>query len=152
MTAGPPHAAAGKGSNAVRIRVPLALLSLLLLSTTALAADLRITDSSGTEVVVTAAVVDYGSMLTVDKDSEGIRVLQGDGVVRLKWTDVEIIAVTRTDEQARPPRTELEIVMRNGTKVPATLFRKGAMTLTGRTNLGEYSIVLDKVRRIVPVR
>jgi hypothetical protein len=40
----------------------------------------------------------------------------------------------------------------NGRKLPATLFRKGAMTLKGRTDLGDYTIPIEKIRRMAPAR
>ena len=52
----------------------------------------------------------------------------------------------------RPARIELEIVLRNGKKVPAALLRQGQMKLLGKTDLGDYSIDLAKVRTITPVR
>ena len=125
----------------------------LFISTAVLAAhDLRITDSRGTEVVVKNAAIDYSGFMASDKDSEGIRVLQGDGVVHVKWTDVDTLKVTRRDDSARPPRLEIEVVLRNGRKVPAALLRQGQMRLLGVTELGDYSIELDKVRAITPVR
>ena len=134
-----------------RARV-LAFLILFLPATRAVAADLKIVDSRGTEVVLTDASVDYSGLLTPDKETEGIRVLQGDGRVMVKWTEVESLKVVRRDDSEKPPRIELEIVLRNGKKVPATLFRQGQMKLSGKTDLGDYSIDLDKVRTIVPVR
>ena len=117
-----------------------------------LAADLKITDSRGTEVVLTGASVDYSGFLASDKETQGIRVLQGDGLVTVKWSDVESLKVVRRDDSVRPARLEIEIVLKNGKKVPATLFRQGQMKLLGKTELGDYSIELDKVRSIVPVR
>ena len=130
----------------------LALLILLLPTGRAVAADLKIIDSRGTEVTLTGASVDYSGYLASDKETQGIRVLQGDGLVMLKWTDVESLKVVRKDDSAKPPRIELEIVLRNGKKVPATLFRQGHMKLLGKTDLGDYSIDLDKVRAIAPVK
>jgi hypothetical protein len=127
-------------------------LVLFLPATRAVAADLKITDSKGTEVVLTGASIDYSGLLTPDKETEGIRVLQGDGRIMVKWTDVESLRVVRRDDSEKPPRIQLEIVLRNGKKVPATLFRQGQMKLSGKTDLGDYSIDLDKVRAIVPVR
>lgn len=130
----------------------LVFLILLLPAGRAVAADLKITDSRGTEVVLTGATVDYSGFLASDKETQGIRVLQGDGMVIVKWTDVESLKVVRRDDSVKPPRIELEIVLRNGKKVPAALFRQGQMKLSGKTDLGDYSIDLDKVRTIVPVR
>jgi hypothetical protein len=130
----------------------LAFLILLLPTGRAVAANLKIADSRGTEVVLTGASVDYSGFLTSEKETDGIRVLQGDGLVVLKWTDVESLRVTRRDDSVRPPRMELEIILRSGKKVPAELFRSGQVRLSGKTDLGDYSIDLEKVRTIMPVR
>ena len=45
----------------------------------------------------------------------------------------------------------VEIVLRDGKKVAATLVRKGRMKLSGRADLGDYIIDLEKVRKIVTV-
>jgi hypothetical protein len=118
----------------------------------AAAADLRIIDSRGIEVVLTEAAVDYSGFLASDKETEGIRVLYGDGSVTVRWTDVDTLKVVRLDDSVRPPRIELDIVLRNGKKVAATLFRQGQMKLLGKMDLGDYSIDLEKVRTISPVR
>ena len=130
----------------------LACLMLLLPCDRALGADLKITDSRGTEILVAGASVDYSGFMASDKETQGIRVLQGDGTVTLKWTDVESLRVTRKDDSVKPPRLEIEIVLRNGKKVPAALLRQGHMKLLGKTELGDYSIDLDKIRTIAPVR
>ena len=127
----------------------LMLVPLLLGAATA---DLRITDSRGTEVIVQSAAIDYGGFMGSQMETEGIRLLQGDGSVMVKWTDIESLKVTRRDESVKPPRIELEIVLRNQKKVPAALLRQGRMKLTGKSELGEYSIDLDKVRTITPVK
>ena len=130
----------------------LLLAALLLVAASASAADLRITDSRGTEVVVQAAAIDYGGFVASEIVTEGIRVMQGDGAVMVKWTDIETLKVTRRDESVKPPRIELEVVLRTQKKVPAALLRQGRMKLTGKTELGEYSIDLDKVRTITPLK
>jgi hypothetical protein len=133
-------------------RITAVTLLLLLSSVTALAADLKIKDSRGTEVLLTNASIDYSGFMTSDKETQGIRLLQGDGMVTVKWADIESLNVVRTDGSVRPPRIEVEVVLRNGKKAPATLFRQGQMKLLGKTDLGEYSIDLEKVRTITPVR
>ena len=114
--------------------------------------DLRITDTRGAAVVVTGATIDYGGLLSTDKETEGIRVLQGDGVVHLKWINVDTLRVVKIDESVKPPRIELEVVLRSRKRVPAALLRQGQMKLLGKTELGDYSIDLEKVRTIVPIR
>ena len=128
------------------------VLGVVLAARPATAADLKVTDSRGTEVVVAGATVDYSGFMTADKEADGLRVLQGDGQVTVKWADVDSVRVLRKDESVKPPRIELEITLRGGKKVPAALFRQGQMKLSGKTELGSYSIDLDKVRAIAPVR
>jgi hypothetical protein len=127
-------------------------LALPLSLTPVFAADLKITDSGGTAVVVTGAAIDYGGFLSSDLETQGIRVLQGEGIVTVKWADIDTINVTGKDESVKPPRLKLEVVLRNGKKVPAALVRQGQMKLKGRTELGEYAIDLEKVRHIAPAR
>ena len=133
------------------IRV-LLLAALLLVAASASAADLRITDSRGTEVVVLSAAIDYGGFMASDIETQGIRLMQGDGSVMVKWADIETLKIVRRDESVKPPRVELEVLLKNQKKVPAALFRQGRMRLTGKTELGEYSIDLDKVRTITPLK
>ena len=144
--------AAVNGRNAKGAARVSLLGALLLVSTTASAADLRITDSRGTEVVVHSAAIDYGGFMASEMETQGIRVMQGDGSVMVKWTDIETLKVTRRDESIKPPRIELEVVLKNQKKLPAALLRQGRMKLTGKTELGEYSIDLDKVRTITPLK
>jgi hypothetical protein len=130
----------------------LLFLELLIPSGRAVATDLKVTDSRGVAVVVTNVSIEYGGFLGSEKETEGIRVLQGDGVVLLKWSDFEGVRVTRRDDSTRPPRVELEIVLRTGKKAEAALFRQGEMKLLGKTDLGDYSIELDKIRVLTRVR
>ena len=115
--------------------------------------SLRLTDSKGITVVLAGAVIDYGAMLTKDLYAEGIRLKQGDGDVTVKWTAIDTIrVVTVEDENKKTEMLRLEIVLRNGKRQQATLAEKGRMLLVGRSDLGEYSVDLHKVRLIVPIR
>ena len=132
-------------------RIHFAAVLVLLSSVSVLASDLKIKDSRGTEVAVSNAVIDYGGFMA-DTETQGIRLLQGDGTVIMRWLDIESLTVVRTDNSVKPPRVELEVLLRNGKKATAALFRLGAMKLRGKSDLGEYSIDLDKVRTITPIR
>ncbi len=135
------------------IRASLVVLVVIVLSgAPAFASDLRIKDSRGTEIVVTAASVDYSGFLAADKEADGIRLLQGDGTVTVKWSEIDKLTVTGKDDSVKPALTTVEIVLRNGKKVPAALLRQGQMKLVGKTDLGDYAIELDKIRTITPVR
>ncbi len=146
------YSVSGKVGPVFRRAQVLAFVILFLPAGHAAAADLKITDSRGTEVVLTGASIDYSGFMAADKETQGIRVLQGDGRVMVKWTDIESLKVVRRDDSERPPRIEIEILLRNGKKVSAALLRLGQMKLLGKTDLGDYSIDLDKVRAIVPVK
>jgi autotransporter translocation and assembly factor TamB len=136
-----------------RVGVVIFVLSTVaMLPSAASAADLKITDSRGTQVVVTGASIDYGGFMSIDLERDGLRVLQGDGAVTVKWTDIDSVRVTKTDTSVKPPRVELEIALKNGKKLPADLFRQGKMKLLGKSELGDYAIDLDKVRSMTPVR
>ena len=113
---------------------------------------LRIVDARGAEVVVTQPTIDYGGALSTDRVSDGIRLQQGDGMVSVKWGAVDTIRVTSVNDSTRPPTLHVQVVLRNGTRRPATLLEKGRMQLLGQTDLGDYVLDLHKVRLIVPVR
>ena len=127
-------------------------LAMLVLAGPASAADLRITDTRGTEVVVAGATIDYSGFLASDRETDGIRVLQGEGTVTVKWADIDTLTITGKDDSAKPPRLTIELLLRNGKKIPAALVQQGLMKLQGKTELGDYSIDLAKVRKIAPVR
>jgi hypothetical protein len=136
-----------------RIRIQLLVLAMLVfLVSSAMAADLRITDTRGTEVVVQSAVIDYGGFMGGDRETTGIRLLQGEGSVTVKWADIETLRVVRRDDAVKPPRIEMEVVLKSQKKVAVALARVGRMKLIGKTDLGEYSIDLDKVRSITPIK
>ena len=132
--------------------IPVVAFSLLLSSVPAAAVDLKISDSRGTQVLLTSASIDYGGFMAADKETQGIRVLLGDGLVTARWSDIGMVKIVRKDDSVRPPRIEIEITLKNGKKVAAALYRQGQMKLLGKTELGDYSIDLERVRTIEPVR
>src|SRR4051794_4618300 len=134
-----------------RIRLFVALL--VLVPAFAHAADLKITDTSGAQVIVKNASLDYPAALgAATRVSDGIRVLQGDGSATVKWKDMQSLIVRDTDDRSKPSRLEVDIQLRNGRHVSATLQRPADVKLRGKTELGEYAIDLDKVRSIEPLR
>ena len=131
----------------MKYRWTVAVVVVLLLTVTSgIAADLRIMDSSGVELLVKEASIDYGGLLGTDKETEGIRVSQGDAAVTAKWVDLE--SLTITGRNAELARMTLEIVLKGGKKVSATLVRKGRMRISGVADLGVYTIDLEKVKKI----
>jgi hypothetical protein len=114
--------------------------------------SLRVTDSKGTSVVVTQAAIDYGGLLTKDLYTEGLRVHQGDGDVTVRWSAVDSIRVVTVETGKKSPVVRLEVLLRNGKRQAATLTEKGHMLLVGKSELGDYSVDLHKLRVIVPLR
>jgi hypothetical protein len=121
---------------------------LLLLPAAVFAADLRITDTRGTEVIVHDVSIDYPAGIAAVRETNGIRVQQGDATVTVKWQDLQSLTVVGQDNLKRPDRLDLDIVLRSGRRLPAAVTRANETKLRGKTDLGEYTIDLDKVRAI----
>jgi hypothetical protein len=117
------------------------IVLMLLPAVNAFGTDLRITDSANNVFLVHDAVMDY-STFSKDRETEGIRVIQGDATIVAKWANITSATVSEL---------RIEIVMKNGKKETGMLVKKGKMKLTGRTDLGDYSIDIDKIRSISPV-
>jgi hypothetical protein len=135
------------------LRMSLLAALLLLLPTVGFAADLKVTDSSGAQVVVRNASIDYsGALGSAVRESNGIRVQQGEGTVTVKWKDITSLSVVRGNDSSKPARLEVDVLLRNGRHVTAVLQRPAESKLRGKTELGDYSLDLDKVRSIEPLR
>ena len=130
-------------------KLGLLIFALLFLNSPGWAADLRVMDSSGVEVLVREMSIDYGGLLGTDKETEGIRVSQGDALVTAKWIDIESLTITGRDPALKV--MTVEIALKGGKKVNATLVRKGRMRLVGKADLGDYSIDLEKVKKLTVV-
>jgi hypothetical protein len=113
---------------------------------------LRIVDTRGADVVVSNAVIDYGGVFSTENETDAIRVMQGDGVVIVKWANVDTLRITKVDESVKPARVDVDVTLRNHRHIPAALLLQGHSQLRGTTDLGAYTIDLLKVRMIVPVR
>lgn len=134
-------------------RVSLTLVLLALLPTLALAADLRVTDSSGAQVILKNASIDYPGVLgSAVRESNGIRVQQGDATVTVKWKDLQSLRVLGDDSASKPERLDVDVRLRNGRQVTAVLQRPADAKLRGKTDLGDYALDLHKVRSIEPLR
>lgn len=137
------------GHKVMKRTLGLVFPTFLALTATGFAADVRVIDSTGTEVLVREISIDYSGLLGSDKETEGVRVAQGEALVTAKWADIQSITITGRDAAAA--RMTLEIVTKDGKKINAALVRKGRMKLTGKADLGEYSIDLERIRKIVTV-
>jgi hypothetical protein len=130
----------------------VAVLLVVLTPALARASDLRVTDTSGTQVIVRNATLDYAAGIAAVRESDGIRVLQGEGTVTVKWTDIDLVTVLRPGDAGKDDKMTVEVQLRNGRRVTATLTRVHDTKLRGRTELGDYAIDVDKVRSIEPLR
>ena len=86
--------------------------------------------------MLTNASIDYSSLLTSDKEREGIRLLQGDGLVTVKWTDIDTLTVLRTDDSVRPARTELENCLEKRQEGARRVAQTGADEVARQDRLG----------------
>ena len=125
------------------------LFTFLFFAGPALAVDLRVMDSAGVEVLVKEINIDYGGLLGTDKETEGIRLSRGQALETAKWIDIESLTITGRDATLK--LMTVEIALKGGKKVNATLVRKGRMKLLGRSDLGDYSIDLEKIKKVTVV-
>jgi len=114
------------------------------------ATDLKITDASNTIIVVHDAFIDYGGLMG-DKEAEGLRIYQGEAMVTALWANIRSVTITGKTASAEP-RPIAEIIPRKGSKINTTLVSKGRMRLSGKTDLGDYAIDLEKIRIIEPLQ
>ena len=114
------------------------------------ATDLKITDASNTIIVVHDAFIDYGGLMG-DKEAEGLRIYQGEAMVTALWANIRSVTITGKTTSAEP-RPTAEIIPRKGSKINTTLVSKGRMRLSGKTDLGDYAIDLEKIRIIEPLQ
>ena len=114
------------------------------------ATDLKITDASNTIIVVHDAFIDYGGLMG-DKEAEGLRIYQGEAMVTALWANIRSVTITGKTTSAEP-RPTAEIIPRKGSKITTTLVSKGRMRLSGKTDLGDYAIDLEKIRIIEPLQ
>lgn len=133
-------------------RGALLTIVLLLVPTLCFATDLRITDSSGADVIVKNASIDYsGALGAAVRESKGIRLEQGDATVTVKWKDIESLTIEGAGSE-KAERLDVNVRMRNGRQLAALLHRPRDAKLRGTSELGEYSLDLYKVRSIQPLR
>ena len=130
---------------------------ILLLSATVLvcaslsAADLRITDKSGTVTDLKSAAIDYTFRATykgltllseVDIEGMGIRISQGSGHILLRWSILDKLTINDVGKNLKA-----EALLRNGQKKEIELLEK-RKPLKGMVDLGEFSIALEDIKTI----
>jgi hypothetical protein len=73
----------------------------------------------------------------------------GDATVTAKWADIQSLTVTGRDPAAA--RMTVEILLKSGKTQNGQLLRKGRMKISGKADLGDYSIDLEKIKKITVV-
>jgi hypothetical protein len=134
-------------------RYLLGVLFIALLPSVAKAADVKVTDHSGHSTVVKDVRIDYTSYslwYTPDFESEGVRVLQGDATVTVRWSKIEKLTIKGRDAEGAKgtPGIKAEIAIKNGDKKDVELEMDSKEGLTGETDLGKYSIHLQDINTI----
>src|SRR5690348_16511086 len=117
-----------RGRRYNRVAMNRTLLPLLMFSLFAIpasAVDLRVMYSAGVAVLVKEIAIDYGGLLGTDKETDGVRVSQGEALVTANWIDIESLMITGRD--ASQKLMTVEITLKTGKRVNATLVRKGRM-------------------------
>ena len=140
-------------------RMVITLVSILAVAEIGLPADLKVTDRKRNVVEIKNAYVHYGTTRyvvggsTSDNEHQGLRVLQGDATVTVKWPRIKELTITLV-----PPTSErhkhfasvpqAQIVLNTGETISAQL---ELGDLKGESALGEFSISLANVQRISPI-
>src|SRR5262245_36262967 len=120
----------------------------LLFAGAAFAADLKITDSTNTVILLHDAFIDYGGLMG-DKETDGLRIYQGEAMVTALWANIRSVTITGKTTSAEP-RPTAEIIPRTGTKINTTLVSKERMRLSGKTDVGYSALDRQTIRSIEP--
>jgi hypothetical protein len=133
------------------MRIPSIIFLVFLFAGSSVASDLKITDATNTVIVVHEAFIDYGGLMG-DKEPDGLRLYQGEAIVTAKWSNIQSVTITGKTTAPAENRLRADIVPKKGSKISTTLLSKGRMKLSGKTDLGDYAIDLEKVRVIEPLQ
>jgi hypothetical protein len=131
--------------------IPTIMLFLFFAIGVVSAADLKITDINGTVVDVLNARIDYTNysfIYTLDFESSGIRVYQGEGKVTISWSRISSLTVLQKKSDTIPDRLIADITFKDGKKSTMELVMESKKGLAGETQLGEFSIDLEKIKTI----
>jgi len=117
--------------------------------------SLRVTDTKGNTVTlsfnnfgVTIDYTSYSFFYTPDEENGGLRIKQGEGTVTVSWEKLSRIEITKVTSTG----AEGQMVMTAGTMQPVVLVPWSKGGLEGNTELGKFSINLDKVKTIEIIR
>ncbi len=124
-------------------------ISILCVFIYANAADLRITDKSENVIQIEKAKIDYTSysfIYTPDFEYDGIRVHQGEGLVKINWDRIKLLEIFERDTTFKPNRLNGKVVFIDNDSSNVKLVSDSKKGLAGITGLGEFSIDLEKVK------
>ena len=113
-------------------------------------ADVKITDTKGNTVEVRDVAIDYtvyNVFYSPDHEREGVRAYQGDGVVTIKWAQIEQIVVKPAKPGVSPRRLEADFTLKSK-KVLSLDLVTSEKGLYGTTDLGDFKIDFEHVTTI----
>ncbi|HLJ14965.1 MAG TPA: hypothetical protein VKV15_10750 [Bryobacteraceae bacterium] len=127
-------------------------IALAISATPLYGANVKVTDSKGNAVEVRNVEIDYThypsiGLYTPDHESEGVRAYQGDGIVTIKWEQIEQLVIKRVKPEISPSRLVGDVALKNKTVASVNLVysEKG---LQGTTDLGVFKILLADISTI----
>lgn len=110
--------------------------------------DVKITDTKANTLEVRDAAIDYTSyniIYSPDYEREGVRAYQGEGVVTIKWVQIEQIVI----KTVKPDRSlEADVTLKNKKVLSLHLVRSSEKGLFGTTDLGDFKIDLQDISTI----
>jgi len=117
---------------------------------------LKVTDTKGNVVTLQYGegwypCIDYtvySFFYTDDKECGGLRIRKGEGKIVVYWVNLQRVDITKVTVDG----AEGEIVTLAGDTRPVVLWPWSKKGLAGQTELGTFSIDLDKVKTIEVIR
>ena len=127
------------------------LIFFAMVSSVALGADVKVTDTSGKSRIVRNVKIDYTQysvIYTPDFEYNGIRVVDGQARITIDWSKIEKVTALKLDMDNQ--KLTADIFLKNGGKQSMELVMDSHQGLVGETDLGEYHIDLEKIKIIEP--
>ena len=113
---------------------------------------LTVTDKKGNVVEVREARIDYTSyamFYTPEFERDGLRVRLGKGALEIPWGRISRVQILGKSTGAAPDSLRSEIALEGGGKREFDLVGDSKEGLFGKTDLGDFSIRLERVQSIV---
>ena len=111
---------------------------------------LKITDTSGTNINIKNAKVDYTSysMIYTTDYENGLRVSQGDGVILINWEYIKKLTIDKIKTDTYSNTLKCNLLLNNGQSKTFDVIPNSKNGLFGQTSIGEYRIRVDQIKSI----